>query len=44
MQGWFCAAILAAHTPVVPKRGVLKISFECSILYRLLSVMGVPFL
>src|SRR6266851_3321967 len=30
--------------PVVPKRGVLKISFECSILYRLLSLMGAPFL
>jgi hypothetical protein len=40
MQGWFSAAILAAHTPVGSKRGVLKISSECSILYRLLSLMG----
>jgi hypothetical protein len=35
---------LASIGPVVPKHGVLKISFECSILYRLLLLIGAPFL
>ena len=31
---------LASTGPVLPKRGVLKISFECSILYRLPLLSG----
>jgi len=35
---------LASTGPVLSKRGVLKISLECSILYRLLLLIGAPFL
>ena len=37
-----CRSSAGEHRPVLPKRGVLKIGFECSIIYRLLLLIGAP--